>query len=100
MSQPLPIEQFSPQLQRHVAPGAPPPLKMMAARGMVPMAPHEMAQVLYQLSLDSDANVSSTAVSTFKDSPDDLLLNAVRADQPEVVLDFIARHMRRAKRPC
>ena len=52
---PLPLEEFPEQLRRNVDPSSPPSMRLMAARGLVPAAPREMAMLLFQLSLDADA---------------------------------------------
>ncbi|MCB9530481.1 MAG: hypothetical protein H6700_01800 [Myxococcales bacterium] len=87
---PLALTAFPEQLRRNVEPGAPGPLKLMAARGLVPAAPPELAMVLYQLSLDPDAAVASAARRTMADAPDAIARGAAAAPLDPRVLDFIA----------
>lgn len=95
---PLPLDQFSEQLRRNVDPAAPMPLKMMAARGMVPASPAELACVLYQLTLDADAAISDAARKAFDESPDQLVVPAASSAIDGQVLDFLAHtHKRNEK---
>jgi hypothetical protein len=74
------------------------PLKMMAARGMVPATPPELACVLYQLSLDADATIREAAVKAFVESPDQMVVPAAGAKIDGQVLDFLAHtHKRNEK---
>ncbi len=85
---PLPIETFPPNLQMHVKPESPPPMKMMAARGMVPAPPAQQLQVLYNLHFDSA--VADAVRESLAQMPDNVLLGAVQSDQPGGVLDWVA----------
>lgn len=85
----IPLTAFSEKLRRHVDPGAPPPLRMMGARGMVPAAPEETLMLLYQLSFDADAQVAEAANKSWKELPADVLKPAVVASTQAVVLDRI-----------
>lgn len=85
---PLEISSFPPNLQMHLKEEAPPQMKMMAARGMVPAPPAQMVQVLYQLHFD-DA-MSAMAVEAAQKMPENLLLSALGQDQPPAVLDWFA----------
>lgn len=87
---PLDPSSFPPNLQNHVKPESPPPLKMMAARGMVPSPPEFTVRVLYQLSLDPDNNVSHEATGALEQMPPQVLLPSLQAEQPASVLDWIA----------
>jgi hypothetical protein len=87
---PLPLSEFSVNLRKHVDPTSPVPLRMMAAKSLVPMAPQEMALVLYQLGLDTNTTVRDTAQKTFRGTPLDLLRTAFTATVPPAVLDWAA----------
>ncbi len=67
---PLDPHQLSPAAQRALGPG---PGKMMAARGIMPLPPLDQLAVLYQLSLDADANVSQAARDTAAKLPEKLM---------------------------
>ncbi|MBA2664928.1 MAG: hypothetical protein H0U74_21750 [Bradymonadaceae bacterium] len=85
---PLDIAAFAANLQRHIDPAAPPPLKMMAARGMVPAPPDQQLKVLYQLHFDEAVSVE--VLKALHAMPENILLPAVQGDQPASVLDWVA----------
>lgn len=85
---PLDVSNFPPNLQNHIKPETPPPLKMMAARGMVPTPPEYATRLLYQLSFDSD--VGGEAVQALKQMPPAILIPSLQSEQPAEVLDWIA----------
>lgn len=77
----LPLEpsQIPEKFAKHVDPASPPPMRMMAARAMVPMGPKEMVPIVYQLTMDPDAKIGALAKKTFAGF-DDRILNAVLGD--------------------
>lgn len=85
---PLDIADFAPNLQRHLTPDAPAPLKAMAARGMVPAPPEQLLKILFQLHFDQA--LANDVQSTLTGMPEAVLLAAVQAEQPAVILDWIA----------
>lgn len=87
---PLDASDFPSNLQKHVEPEAPPPMKMMAARGMVPAPPDVTLRVLYQLSLDQDRGVRGEARAALEQMPEQVLLPPIQAQQPAPVLDWVA----------
>ena len=87
---PLQLSEFTVALRKHVDPSSPAPLRMMAAKGVVPMAPQEMALVLYQLSFDADAKVQGAAHQTLKDTPVQHLKTALSGNVAASVLDWMA----------
>ena len=70
----------------------PGPMKLMAARGLAPIPkPAELLSVVYQLSLDDDQAVKSSAERTAGELPDKILLPAVSDPAIDArVLDFVA----------
>ncbi|MBI4508197.1 MAG: hypothetical protein HY698_01090 [Deltaproteobacteria bacterium] len=70
----------------------PPPLKLMAARGLAPLPkPADVVSVLYQLSLETDAPLRTTAEKTARELPDRILGTALADPQLDPrVLDFFA----------
>ncbi|MFU8802239.1 MAG: hypothetical protein ACNA8W_00380 [Bradymonadaceae bacterium] len=85
---PLDLSIFPANLQKHVDPSAAAPLKMMAARGMVPAPPEQMLKMLYQLHFDEA--VYKDVVKALKDMPENVLSPAVQTDQPPELLDWVA----------
>ncbi|MEM1347566.1 MAG: hypothetical protein AAGI01_03355 [Myxococcota bacterium] len=88
--QPLDIASFPPQLQGSLEPSAPPPMKMMAARGMVPAPPEVILRVLYQFQFDADHNIKMEAFNLLEQMPADLLEPSLKVEQPPAVLDWVA----------
>ena len=90
---PIEASQLSADAQRALGSG---PAKMMAARGMAPLAnPVDLVTVMYQLSVDSDQKIREAAVKSASDLPDRVLEGAL-AD-PSVdprVIDFFAEHVK------
>ena len=84
---PLSAEFLPPNLRKHVDPQAPVPIRMMAAKGLVPFSASDMVGALYLLSFDSDASVRATAAKTLTSLPDRLLSTALRDEEikPEVL---------------
>lgn len=71
---PLDIAQLPAAVQKALGPG---PARMMAARGMAPLPPPEQVTVLYQLMLEGDQNLASSARATATKLPDSLLAAAL-----------------------
>lgn len=67
---PLDVAQLPAAMQKALGPG---PARMMAARGMAPLPPEQQLTVLYQLMLDADQSVATTARTTATKLPDSLL---------------------------
>jgi hypothetical protein len=76
--------------QKHLEPGAPLPARMMAARGILPLAPREMTIVLCGLTLDETPEVSAAARAALEKVPDKLLLTALEAGVPPAALSILA----------
>ena len=71
---PLDVATLSPAAQKALAGG---PGRMMASRGLVPLPPNDQLAVLYQLSIDDDAQLAQTARTTAMNLPDKLLAGAL-----------------------
>lgn len=67
---PISAEFLPPNMRKHVDPAAPPPLRVMAAKGLVPLLPHDMLGALFMLSFDADPGVRETAAKTAANLPD------------------------------
>ncbi len=89
---PLPLDVLPKPLQKHVDPKAPPPLRMMGAKGLVPaVAPLDLVTLLFLLSFDEDGNVRDTAAKTAAGLPDKIWSVALRAEALKApVLDWLA----------
>lgn len=61
---PISDEFLPPNMRKHVDPAAPAALRMMAAKGLVPLAPSDLVCVLFMLMYDADAQVREMAGKT------------------------------------
>jgi hypothetical protein len=75
---PLSPEFLPPNARKHVDPKAPVPLRMMAAKGLVPLSPGDMLGLLFMLTFDSDPQVKESAAKTASTLPDRILSVALR----------------------
>jgi hypothetical protein len=89
---PLPLDLLPKPLQKHADPKAPPPLRTMGAKGLVPaVAPVDLATLLFMLSFDPDEGIRGTAQKTAEGLPDKIWGVALRAEGMKgVVLDWLA----------
>ena len=89
---PLPLDVLPKPLQKHADPKAPPPLRMMGAKGLVPaVAPVHLCTLLFLLSFDGDAGVRETAAKTAGGLPDKIWGVALRSEGMKgPVLDWLA----------
>lgn len=85
---PLEVAKLSPAAQKALGPG---PGKMMASRGIAPLAPADQLAVLYQISIDSDATLAESAKKTAAGLPEKILVGSLAdASLDPRVLDFWA----------
>jgi len=98
---PIPLDVLPKQLQKHADEKAPPPLRMMGAKGLVPaVAPDDLVTLLFVLSFDADENVRQTSAKTAEGLPDKIWGVALRTeDLRGEVLDWLADRMA-AKEPA
>jgi hypothetical protein len=85
------VEQLPPAAQRALAADAPPPLRMMAAKGILPGAkPGDLVSVVAILARhNDDEQVRATAQATLKKLPEPLLNGALSVDLQPAVLDVL-----------
>src|SRR5262249_48482636 len=71
-------EFLPPNMRKHVDPKAPVPLRMMAAKSLVPLSPPDMIGALFMLTFDPDQGVRDAAAKTSTGLPDRILATALR----------------------
>ena len=76
--------------RQNLAPTAAPPMKMMAARGMLPLPPAQVVIALYALSNDREPGISDAVRKSLRDMPVDILVPVIRNEKHDGVLDWIA----------
>lgn len=75
---PITADFLPPNMKKHVDPKAPVPLRMMAAKALVPLAPPDMVGALFMLTFDADPAVRETAAKSAATLPDRVLSGALR----------------------
>lgn len=72
-------DEFLPDnMKKHVDPKAPVPLRMMAAKALVPLPPSDMLSALFMLAFDPDPGVRETAQKTAANLPDRIAASGFR----------------------
>jgi hypothetical protein len=85
------IEKLPPQAQRILGPGAPAPMRMMAASGIVPgLKPQDVVCVVAVLTEADDAKVAEKARQTIRALPPPILNGALSADLDPAVVVLLA----------
>ncbi len=87
---PLSLEVLPAAFRKHVDPKAPVPLRMMGAKGLVPMGPKEMTTALFMLSFDAEGGIRDAAAKSILGLPDKILAVALRDESldPLVLAHF------------
>ncbi|HUM12554.1 MAG TPA: hypothetical protein VLT82_16530 [Myxococcaceae bacterium] len=85
--------ELSANVRKHVDPSAPVPLRMMAAKALVPLPPPDMITALFLLVSDADEKVRTTAEESAGKLPDRILSSALRDEEvaPPVLGWFLDR---------
>lgn len=88
---PITPEFLPPNMIKHVDPKAPVPLRMMAAKALVPLSPSDMLSVLFMLSYDPDQGVRDQAQKTSSTLQDRTAASGFRDEevQPPVLGYFL-----------
>jgi hypothetical protein len=87
---PIPLSAVAEPLRKHVDPASPAPLKLMAAKGLVPMAPKDMVTVLCCLAFDEDPKIGPAAQKSLSELPERITRGALGDDLHPLVLDQLA----------
>ena len=82
---------LSEQAQKYVQRDAPLETRRMAARGALPLAPLELATVLFALVHDQDAAVKEQATDSLKNLPESVLKAVVEGPAHPALLEHLAR---------
>jgi len=88
-----PLATLPPAVDRACGPKAPPPMRLMAARGLAPLGPADLLTALYQLGVSDDATLKSAAMKTALELPEKILGGALGEKLDARVLDFFARRV-------
>lgn len=88
--QPIDLSTLPENLHKHLDPNAPAPVKMMAAKGMLPIPAEQNVRILYALAIGQDAETAAEATSSFQQLPADIAKPALQKESHEGVLDWAA----------
>ncbi len=91
LSLPLPASELSPGVAQLVS--GPIPMKMMAARGISPLRPPDLAVALFQLTFDAEEGIQNAARGAPVSLPDALLLPMLKEPLPPAVLHFLGTRL-------
>lgn len=86
----IPVEKFPDKVRKFVSPKAPPPMKAMVARGMVPMKPLVQVCALYQIAARDGGDLANDAARTVRGLPPGTLRSIAKEPLLPVVLDWLA----------
>lgn len=75
--EPMDVALIPENLQKHVDVKSPPPVRLMGARAMIPMAPKDTVHVVYQGIFDPDPRIAAMAKKTFQGFDSRILDNAL-----------------------
>ena len=75
---PISADFLPPNMRKYVDPQGPVPLRMMAAKALVPLSPSDMVAVLFMLSFDLAETVRQAAAGTLFALPDRILSPSLR----------------------
>src|SRR5262245_53837275 len=82
--------ELSPQAEKYARRDAPRDVRLMAARGALPLQPTELATVLFALMHDDDAEVKSTARDSLEGLPEAVITPVLSAPAHPALLDHLA----------
>jgi hypothetical protein len=82
--------ELSPQAEKYARRDAPRDVRLMAARGALPLPPTELATVLFALMHDEDAEVKSTARDSLENLPEGVIDAVLAAPAHPALLDHLA----------
>ena len=82
---------LSADAEKYVRADAPRDVRLMAARGALPLPPIELASVLFALMHDADVEVKSTARDSLESLPDSVVTTVLTGPTPSAILDHLAR---------
>ncbi len=88
--QPIDLSRLPENLHKHLEPSAPAPLKMMAAKGMLPVLPEQNLLILYALSISTDDVAKKEASATIDSMPADIVVPALGKSTHLGLLDWVA----------
>lgn len=90
-NKPFAIEELPQAVQKPASPDAPKPLRLMAAKGALPIPPDTIIYLWYQLQFDEDEEVRAALKETVSTFDGGQLVIQVQKDLPECLLDWLSK---------
>ncbi len=89
------LEKIPDHLRKFVDSSLPREMRLMAARGLIPIGPMDLAIVLYSLTLDTDEEIIKEAEASLKSMPEGAMTSVLSSTStPPEILDWVARNTR------
>ena len=93
----LPVVSFPEAAQKALDPNGPAPLKMMAAKGLLPLKPDQTLKVWFQLSLSGDDSLNKTINESVASFDENTLLELAQSQIEPQLLDWLVK---KSKKPA
>ncbi len=77
---------------KFVSPSSPKEVRVMAARGMIPLSARDVIKILYILCYDKDEGIRGLAADTLKKYSPKIVENLLESDIEPQIIDYIVRH--------
>ncbi len=84
---------LSPAAQTYLQPDTPANLKLLIARGTVPLPPRELVILQFHFQNDPDAEVSAAAAQSLAGIPSNILRTILGGEIPGAILDFFGQRL-------
>jgi len=84
---------LSPAAQTYLQPDTPANLKLLIARGTVPLPPRELVILQFHFQNDPDAEVSAAAAQSLTGIPSNILRTILGGEIPGAILDFFGQRL-------
>ncbi len=81
----------SPSAEVYLKPETPRNMRLMAAKGAVPLVPGDLLIVLFRLSQDPDPEIGAEAARSLTSTPPNILKSVLTSDLPSPLLDYFVR---------
>lgn len=85
-------------IAKFVSPKSPKNVRLMAAKGVIPLPPKDLIKILFILCFDRDAEIKKKAQNTFRDFSTDIVMDIIDGDLEPAVIDFLIRYHKDRKK--
>lgn len=85
-------------MAKFVSPKSPRNVRLMAAKGVMPLPPRDLIKILFILCFDRDAEIKKIAQGTFKDFSTNIIMDVIDGDLEPSVIDFLIRYHKERKK--